>query len=379
MIFTFNDFTNIGVLIVVITMIAFSMTWVVRGLMRKMDIMDRPTDARKFHREPVAYEGGLAIWFAASVGLLLAFYARPTFIFEINQIYAVLIGGTLVVAVGVLDDIMDLRPVAKLAAQLGIGAFMYYYGFRIERLTNPLGGNVEIYWGLSLAVTCFWYALMMNAINMIDGLDGLAAGITAISAITLGAIAFELQMELAFYLCIVLFSSCLGFLPFNFKPATIFMGDAGSLFLGFLMATITLMSSSKAPAFLALIIPMMAVGIPLFDTGFAFVRRLVKGQHPFKADKRHLHHRFLVLGLTERRTVLAFYYITAYFGVTAYVLQKLEAKVTLPLIAIIGTGMLLLIENMRYLEKNLIQKMRNSECEIASPEKPQNPSNESPQ
>lgn len=358
--FTLNDLTNIGILIVVTGMIAFSATWIVRGAMRKLDIMDRPTDSRKFHKEPVAYEGGLAIWFASTMGLLLAYYIRPTFIFDINAFYATIVGGAIVVAIGVLDDIADLRPVAKLAAQFAIGAFMYYYGFRIERITNPLGGNLEVYWLISLAITCFWYALLMNAINMIDGLDGLAAGIVAISAITLGAIAFELRMELAFFLCVILFASCCGFLPFNFKPATIFMGDAGSLYLGFIMATITLMSSSKAPAFLALIIPMMAIGIPLFDTGFAFFRRLCKGQHPFKADKRHLHHRFLVLGLTERRTVLAFYYITAYFGVTAYVLQKLDAKVTLPLIIIIGIGMLLLIENMRFLEKSFSKHLHHS-------------------
>jgi UDP-GlcNAc:undecaprenyl-phosphate GlcNAc-1-phosphate transferase len=126
-------------------------------------------------------------------------------------------------------------------------------------------------------------------------------------------------------------------------------GQYGNL-LGFLLASITLLSSTKAPALLALLIPMLAVGLPLFEILFAFLRRTLHGQHPFRGDRRHLHHRFLALGLTEKRTVLTFYYITAYLGVTAYVLQRLEARATMALVVIIALGMLLLVENMRYLE-----------------------------
>src|SRR5690606_38530674 len=171
-----------------------------------------------------------------------------------------------------------------------------------------------------------------------DGMDGLVIGIVAISAVTLGAIAWDLDTPFAVVLCAVLLASCLGFLPFNFSPATIFMGDAGSMLLGFMLASITLLSSSKAPAFLALIIPMLAVGVPLFETCFAFIRRMLQGQHPFRADRRHLHHRFQALGFSEKRTVLTFYYLTAYFGITAYVIQRLEARATLPLVAIVIIG-----------------------------------------
>ncbi len=342
---------NILQIIAISGVVTLFSTWVVRGLMRRYGIMDVPSGERKAHGRPVAYEGGLAIWTGILAGLVSSLYLVPELFLELRALQGIIIGGTLLVAIGAADDILDMRPVFKLAAQLAVGALMYYYGFRIERISNPFGDEFVFWSGLSLAGTCLWYGLLINGINMIDGMDGLATGIVGISAITLGAIAWDLDTGIAVILCAVLLAACLGFLPFNFNPATIFMGDAGSMLLGFMLASITLLSSSKAPAFLALIIPMLAVGVPLFETCFAFARRLLQGQHPFKADRRHLHHRFQALGFSERRTVLTFYYITAYFGVTAYVLQRLEARSTLPLVGIIVVGMLVLIENMRFLEK----------------------------
>lgn len=339
-------------ILAITTVVGFAATWVVRELMRYYGIMDVPTEGgRKAHGRPVAYEGGLAMWFAIIIGLVVSMRCVPELFLEMDAYIGLIIGATITVAVGAADDIMDMRPVVKLGAQLGVGAIMYYYGFRIEKISNPFGEELIIWSGLSLAGTCLWYGLLINGINMIDGMDGLAAGIVGISALTLGFVAWDLNATFSVILCVILLGACLGFLPFNFNPASIFMGDAGSMLLGFMLASITLLSSSKAPALLALIIPILAVGVPLFETCFAFTRRILQGKHPFRADRRHLHHRFLALGFTDRRTVLLFYYITAYFGVTAYVLQRLEAKATLPLVLIIGLGMLVLIENMRYLEK----------------------------
>lgn len=318
--------------------------------MRRARIYDVPTEARKATGRLVPYEGGVAMYFGFLVGLVCAFWFFPVFFFDRFQIYGLVVGATCAVAVGVFDDLLNLRPTVKLLAQLGIGALMYAFDFRIERLSNPFGGDISVWQYGSLAVTVLWYALLMNGINMIDGLDGLAAGITGITGITLFAIALDLDQSFSAVLALLLIGICSGFLPFNFSPASIFMGDAGSLLLGFLLASITLLSSTKAPALLALLIPMLAVGLPLFEILFAFLRRTLHGQHPFRGDRRHLHHRFLALGLTEKRTVLTFYYITAYLGVTAYVLQRLEARATMALVVIIALGMLLLVENMRYLE-----------------------------
>ncbi len=339
---------------------AFAATWVVRGLMRHLGIMDVPAGERKTHGRPVAYEGGLALLTAIIVGLVVSMTLIPELFLHLRSYQGLIIGATLITALGAADDILDMRPIIKLGGQLAVGALMFYYGFRVEKISNPFGDELVFWSGLSLAGTCLWYGLLINGINMIDGMDGLATGIVGISAITLGAVAWDLDTTFAIVLCVILLAACLGFLPFNFNPATIFMGDAGSMLLGFMLASITLLSSSKAPALLALIIPMLAVGVPLFETCFAFTRRLLQGKHPFKADRRHLHHRFLALGFSERRTVLTFYYLTAYFGVTAYVLQRMEAGATLPMVAIIGVGMLVLIENMRFLEKRWMGNV----CEV---------------
>jgi UDP-GlcNAc:undecaprenyl-phosphate/decaprenyl-phosphate GlcNAc-1-phosphate transferase len=338
-------------------------TWLVRAVMRRAGIMDRPTEARKIHRVPVAYEGGLALWLGFVTGLIVFCITFPGCIFFSDQVTGLMLGGSLIVALGAADDLMNLSPLFKLAVQLIIGILMHHYGFRIERLSNPFGDQLTVWPYAGYLVTALWYALLMNGFNMIDGMDGLAAGIAGISAVTLAAIAVELQQPLAVALGVITAGICLGFLKFNFIPATIFMGDAGSLLLGFLLASISLLSSSKAPALVALILPMLAVGLPLFETGFAVVRRLAQRQHPFRADKRHLHHRFLSMGFSERRTVLTFYYITAYFGVTAYVLQRMEAKATLALVAIIAVGMVVLVENMRFIEKARLRAGDSAERE----------------
>lgn len=328
-------------------------TWAVRASMRRAGIMDMPSPAggRKAHREPVAYEGGVAMYLAFLVGLCVAFFYEPAFFFDPVRTRGLIIGATLVVALGVADDLLDLRPAVKLAGQLAVGALMHWYGFEVEKISNPFGDAIIFWdWG-SLLGTMLWYALLMNGLNMIDGMDGLAAGIAAISAATLCAISFDLGQDMSFALALIIVAVCIGFLRFNFSPATIFMGDAGSLLLGFLLASVTLLSSTKAPALLALLIPMLSVAVPLFETVFAFVRRILRGQHPFRGDRRHLHHRFLALGFSPRRTVLTFYYITAYFGVVAYVLTRLEPTATLALVVIISIGMLVLIENMRFLER----------------------------
>lgn len=338
-------------LIALATFIAsFLFTWAVRGIMRRSRIFDVPAD-RKAHAAPVAYEGGVAMYLALIVGTVLAAITVPSLFFMNQQIQGLVLGATLTVAVGVADDLMDLRPILKLMLQIAIAGMMCYFGFRIERISNPFGGEALLPAAVSITGTIIWYALLMNGINMIDGLDGLAAGIVGLTGVTLFAIAVNMGQPFSAVLSILLAAVCAGFLPFNFKPASIFMGDAGSLLLGFLLASITLLSSTKAPALLALLIPVLAVGLPVFETVFAFVRRIIRGQHPFRGDRRHLHHRFMALGLSERRTVLTFYYMTAYLGVTAFILQRLEARLTLVLVAVIGLGMLLLVENMRYLER----------------------------
>ena len=342
--------------------VSFVGTAIVRSLMLRLGIVDMPDSSRKRHLFPVAYEGGLALFFAFVVGLGLVFWRIPAFVLETNNFIAVAIGAGAAVCLGVTDDLLDLKAWLKLAGQLCIGAWMYYCGFSIEKVTNPIGGEQLMLWPwVSLLSSMFWYALLMNAINMIDGLDGLAAGIVGISALTLAGVAYDLNQPFGLILALLTAAACLGFLPLNFNPAKIFMGDAGSLLLGFLLATQTMISSSKSPALLALLVPMLAVGVPLFDLFFAFARRLSHGQHPFKADRRHLHHRFLAIGFSQRRTVLTFYYITAFLGMTAYMLQKMSPYATFGMLLMMIIGCGVLIQSLRFLEKSRSGQSQNHE------------------
>ncbi|MCX7625325.1 MAG: undecaprenyl/decaprenyl-phosphate alpha-N-acetylglucosaminyl 1-phosphate transferase [Candidatus Sumerlaeaceae bacterium] len=326
-------------------------TYFVRGAMLLLGVLDIPTPDRKHHSKPVAYEGGIAIYLGFVCGLLYYAFRDSSSLFWRNEAFALIVGGTLSAALGAADDVLDVKPWVKFLGQLAIGAIMYHFGFRIERISNPFGAEVGLIGLLSLVGTVLWYALLMNGINMIDGVDGLAAGIVAISGITLGVIALDLDQPVAAVIAMIMTAACLGFLPYNFHPATIFMGDAGSLFLGYLLASLTLMSSSKTPALLTLAVPIVAVFLPLFETTFAFTRRLAKRQNPFRGDRSHLHHRFLDLGFSETRTVIILYYLTAYVGVIAYILQKLESRLTLIMAIFLAVGLFLLAESMGYLRR----------------------------
>lgn len=316
-----------------------------------LGVLDEPTADRKRHGRPIPYEGGVAMFLGFCVALVMLALHDGRSLFWTDTATALVVGATLATALGVVDDVLDLRPWAKLIGQLALGLLMFSYGFRVEKITNPFGSEMPLLTPLSLAGTVLWYALIMNGINMIDGVDGLAAGIVAISAVTLGFIAYDLQQPFAGAVAFVVAAICVGFLPFNFHPATIFMGDAGSLLLGFLLASLTLLSSSKTPAMLTLVVPMIAVALPLFETVFAFGRRLARGQHPFQGDRSHLHHRFLDLGFSERRTVLILYYLTAYVGVIAFILQKLDPRLTFVVGIFLAAGLLLLAESMSYLRR----------------------------
>ncbi len=346
------DFSARFVLILffVTFLVSLVATAVVRVLMLRLGVVDVPSE-HKHHSGPIAYEGGLAMFFAILVGLCLIFWRIPTFLFERNDFFAIITGAAFIVCLGAADDLFDLKAWFKLLCQFAIGGWMYYHGFEIEKVTNPFGGTLVLPPICGLCLSMFWYALLINAINMIDGLDGLAAGVVGISALALAAVSADLHQNLSLLLAILLSAACLGFLPLNFNPAKIFMGDAGSMLLGFMLATLTMMSSSKSPALLALLVPVFALGLPLFDLFFSFIRRLFHGGHPFKADRRHLHHRFMAVGLSQRMTVIIFYFITAFLGLLAYLMQRMSPYATFGMIILVLLGSVLLIECLRYLEK----------------------------
>ena len=253
-----------------------------------------------------------------------------------KETIALLVGGLIIAAGGFVDDLKDLSPKAKLLFQ-GIAAVVLILGdVRIEFFTNPFieYGLISLN-TLVIPFTIFWIIGITNTINLIDGLDGLAAGVSMICAISFMFIAYRFANYEVALIAVILAGVCLGFLPYNFNPASIFMGDTGALFLGFVLAYISIEGVMKSAAIITILLPVIILGVPVFDTTFAMLRRFFSGRNIMSADKGHLHHRLLKKGMTQRETVTALYIISVVFGVLANLASKFSSKTGLILSVLI--------------------------------------------
>lgn len=320
-----------------------------------LGVYDRPDSLRKAHQAPILHCGGVVMVLAFAFALSLSPFFAPLGFFDESVIRALIIGGTFAAALGILDDLIDLKPSWKLLGQLFVGLYFWSQGLRIERLTGLEVLPLEALAPLSALLTALWFALLINGINMIDGMDGLAASVVLISALILTLLAGALYQPLPQVAALILAGICVGFLFFNAPPARVFMGDTGSHFLGTQLAAVSLLSSTKTSAALTLALPLLAVALPLFETAFAFFRRVAKGSHPFRGDRRHLHHRLLDLGLSPNRILATFCYLTGAFGVVAYVSLELSPGRALILVAGILGGMAILLSNL-----SAIERLRNT-------------------
>lgn len=260
--------------------------------------------ARSVHKRPIPNIGGIAI-FVAFVAAVVAFGD-----FGLSETRGILLGGAVIVAVGVIDDRFRLRPHVKLLGQIAAASILIPFGVTMEWLTNPFGGMIYLAgWGIPLTIG--WVVTLVNVMNLADGLDGLAAGIASIASLTLLFVASGNGHAEMVLLAACLAGGTIGFLPYNFNPAKIFMGDAGSMFLGFTLAAISVEGALKTPTAVAVLVPVLALGVPIFDTSFAIVRRLAAGRPIHEADQEHLHHRLLRQGLSQRQVVGIMYLVTA--------------------------------------------------------------------
>lgn len=316
---------------------AFAVTAALTPLFRRMALrigmLDDPSEARKVHSRSVPYLGGLALYggflaWVLAVQALAPGYAHPSF----HTLAAV---GAGVVLLGAADDAVGLPAWFKLAVELALGAALYFWGFGVRELMDPLGGVVHIGW-FAVAVAALWVAGMMNAVNFVDGLDGLAAGVTALCALSLLAVGLRNDQVLSVMLMSGLLGMTAAFLLFNFHPASIFMGDAGALFLGLVIGAATLVEEQKGAAVIALAAPMTALAVPLADTALSFARRLARARRGgfFEPDRAHLHHRLLALGLGHRGAVLVLYAVTAAMGPLAWVVDGMSPARRYPLLAL---------------------------------------------
>lgn len=335
------------------------MTPFIRQAALALKIVDRP-GKRKVHRVPIPRLGGVAVFLAWGVAVALAvhFPADPGLIAILRPVMGL---AGVVVLLGAWDDWKDLPGKAKLFAQVAIASLVFWIGPRIDRLTNPFGGTLIFPWPLSYLLTILWIVGMMNAMNLIDGLDGLAAGLVMIASIGLMGAGAYLRGEASLIVLAALSGSCFGFLRYNFYPAQIFLGDSGSQFLGFILAMAALLEHQyKAAAAVALLVPLMALAMPIFDTGLAFVRRLRWRRSIFQADKYHLHHRLLRMGLSHRQVVLFFYLLCSYLSLMSFLFVLITDRYALVLLLLLALGFFVAMQTLRFIELKFLAFRRRT-------------------
>ena len=320
----------------------FATTPLVRRFAFKIGAIDIPKDNRRMHKKPTPRIGGLAIIFGFTVATLC--FAQPS-----RQLYGTLAGAAIIAVMGVIDDCKNLPAKLKFVIQIIAALVVVFAGdIKIDVFTNPNFLSDNPYWvlpeWLSVTLTVIWIVFITNAVNFIDGLDGLAAGVSAIMSISLVFISIRVGEYSIAILGIALMGSCFGFLPFNFNPAKIFMGDTGSTFLGFMLATLSIQGVFKSYAVISFAVPLLILGLPLFDALFAMIRRILRGQSPMTADRGHSHHRLVDMGFSQKQTVFILYAISGVLGITAVLLA--ESGVLRALLLVICVLILLLIGSM---------------------------------
>jgi len=353
-------------------LLSFILTQCVRNFAIAREWVDVPGVDRHLHTNPVPRLGGVAIFlsFTIMVGGTLA---APKLLnlsapFSVRTTLAMLGPALIVFLMGVYDDVRSLGPYWKFGIQSFAAVLLYFGGIGIHRL-ELLSAGRALHIAIGLPLTILWVLLITNAFNLIDGLDGLAAGSALFSTMTIFVISLLRGNQLVSFLTIVLAGTILAFLRYNFNPATIFLGDSGSQFIGFMLSALALAGSQKATTIVAIAIPVVSFGLPIFDVALAVVRRFLRGKPLFSGDDEHVHHKLLKLGLSQRKTVIILYAVTAGFGLLSVALLHGEGMIALVL-AIIGIGVWLGVQELRYEEffelQDLIQRAMRRKRIIAN-------------
>lgn len=310
--------------------LSLALTPLVKWLACKLGAVDVPKDERRMHHKPIPRMGGLAIFLGFMVAVLI-------FLDIDREVRGILIGATSIMILGVLDDTLTLKALPKFAVQIAAAVIAVAHGCRIEHV---MGYELSVW--LSYPLSVLWIVCITNAINFIDGLDGLAAGVSTISAGSMLVVALMIvpdgnAMSSAILLAACV-GACIGFMPYNFNPAKIFMGDTGSTFLGFILSSVSIYGLFKTYAVISFAIPFLVLGLPIFDITFAVIRRVSKGQSPMHADRGHVHHRLIDMGFSQKQAVAICYLLSAVLGFAAVVLTdsgEIQALIFLAAVVIV--------------------------------------------
>lgn len=296
-------------------LVCFAMTPPVKRFAERIGAVDQPSE-RRINKVPIPRMGGLAIFLGFVLTVLL-------FVPLSTQVTGILLGAVIIAVMGAVDDIVSLNAWIKLLGQVVAAIVVIRCDVVFSAISNPnplsATTTIEIGW-LSVPLTVFWIIACTNAVNLIDGLDGLAVGVSAISSLTMLVVSLIVSEPVVSLLLAALTGACLGFMPYNRNPAKIFMGDVGSQLLGFVLSTVSILGLFKLHAIITFFVPLLALALPLADTTFAFFRRILRGQSPFHPDRGHFHHRLLAIGMSQKQAVAVMYGISAVLGLTAVLL-----------------------------------------------------------
>ena len=332
-----SEYIVIGTIIAafaVAAVLSYFFTPPVKNFAHKVGAIDVPKDARRMHKKPIPRLGGLAIYGGFLCSILIFGQLDESML-------CVLLGAAIIVALGIFDDVLALGAKLKFVVQIVAAAIPVCIGdLQIGLFTNlnPLSDTPFVHLGiLAVPVTIIWIVGITNAVNLIDGLDGLAVGVSSIAAITMLAVALLTgNMPIAITMA-ALAGACIGFMPYNLNPAKIFMGDTGSTFLGYMLATVSIMGLFKFYAVISFAVPFLILGLPIFDTANAIIRRVAAGRSPMSPDRGHVHHKLIDMGFNQKQAVAILYAISATLGLTAVVLTSSgEVKAIVLLLAVLA-------------------------------------------
>lgn len=341
-------------LFVISAFASLTLTPLLRRLCQRFQLVDEPLDGRRVHLTAVPRLGGIAIFLSMLIALsflplvnnLLTQTLRP----DLRAIIVFVVCGFLVLLLGVYDDLRGANAAVKLVVLAGVTVLFYALGGRIEGLSIPFVGNVTLHPILGFLLTLVWVVGIANAFNLIDGVDGLATGSALFSSLVLLTVSLIQGKALVAVIALVLTGALAGFLRYNFNPASIFLGDSGSLFVGFALAALSVQGSQKASTAVAVAIPILAFGLPMVDTSVAIARRFLSGKPIFQGDREHIHHMLLERGWSQRRVVLVLYGVSAVFGLLAMMFVNSGNGLTAVVLFVVGVAVALALGKLRYHE-----------------------------
>ncbi len=346
-------------LFLIATMASLTMTPIIRRLCGRFNLLDVPLDGRRVHSKAVPCLGGVAIYLSCLIALSMLPFVDNLLTQTLRQhtpeIVATLIPATLVLFLGVYDDLHGTNATVKFVVLGLISALFYVLGGRIEALSIPFLGSVQLPMTVSLVVTVLWLMGIANAFNLIDGLDGLASGAALFSSLVILAVSISQERPLMIVVALVLCGSLAGFLRYNFNPASIFLGDSGALFVGFTLAALSVLGTQKATTAVAIVIPILAFGFPMVDTAITMTRRLISRKPIFEGDREHVHHMLLARGWSQRQVALVLYGVCAAFGLVAMVFTTTGSRMTGFVMFVISVTIIIAVGHLRYHEVDEIK------------------------